>query len=111
MENNSIFLTVTQINEYAGFEAFRPGMRLRLRKDHDNPYDDEAIACFGCGGGKYGYVANSVRTVIRGTHSAGWLQHLFAEEAECTVRFVAEESAIAELDIPASDLPAGDIPF
>ena len=97
MDINSVFLTITAINEYAGFEAYRPGLRLKLRKDHDNAYDDEAIAVFGMNGGKYGYVANSVRTVVRGTHSAGWLQHLFKEETECIVRFVSDECAIAEL--------------
>lgn len=98
--NESVFLTVTKINAYAGSGLFRPGMKLKLKKDHDNPYDDEAIAVYGAQNAKFGYAANSTYTVCRGTHSAGYLQHLFEEEAECTVRFVAEDFAIAEF-IPA----------
>ncbi len=91
------YITIVHINEYAGCEAFRPGLKLRLRKEHDNCYDDEAVAVYGKSGARYGYVANSTRSVLRGTHSAGYIQHLFGEETECTVRFVSEEFAVAEL--------------
>ena len=91
-----LFLTVTRISSYAGCGLFRPGLRLKMRKDHNNPYDDEAIAVYGPNHAKYGYAANSTHTVCRGTHSAGYFQHVFEEEAECIVRFVAEDFAIAE---------------
>lgn len=94
--DETLFITITHISQYAGYEAFRPGMELRLKKEHDNPYDDEAVAVYKQTGEKYGYVANCTHTVCRGTHSAGYMAHYFREEAMCTVRFVSEEFAIAE---------------
>ena len=60
-----LFLTVTHINSYAGCGLFRPGMRLKLRKDHDNPYDDEAIAVYGK------HDANTAMRQTAPTQSAG----------------------------------------
>ena len=93
------FLTITHINDYAGTETFWPGMKLKLKMDHDNPYDDEAIAVYMNREIRCGWAANCTYTVCRGTRSAGYLQHLFEEEAACTVLFVAGEFAIAELDV------------
>lgn len=93
------YLTITHIDDYAGIESIRPGMKLRLKKDHDNPYDDEAIAVYLNREIRCGFAANCTHTVCRGTHSAGYLQHLFDEEAGCTVLFVAAEFAIAELGV------------
>ena len=76
---------------------YRPGRAFALKKDHDNLYDDEAIAVYTPKGVKAGYVANSVGTVARGTHSAGYIYPSFEEEAQCIVRFVTAECAVAEL--------------
>ncbi|MBR2812776.1 MAG: HIRAN domain-containing protein [Solobacterium sp.] len=94
--NKELYITISRISDYAGSEAFRPGMKLTLKKDHDNPYDDEAIAVYNdrC---KYGYVANCWHSVCRGTHSAGYIYLSMEEEAECRVCFVADEFAIAVL--------------
>ena len=92
------YLTITHIDDYAGSDAIRPGMKLKLKKDHHNPYDDEAILVCMDHNIRVGYAANSTCTVCRGTHSAGYLQHLFEEEAGCTVCFVGVDFAIAELD-------------
>ncbi len=90
------YMSIVHINSFAGIGMFRPGLILRLKKDHDNPYDDEAIAVYGSTGAKFGYVANSTHSVCRGTHSAGWFLHLFKEEAVCRVMFVADDFAIAQ---------------
>ena len=66
-----------------------------MKKDHDNPYDDEAIAVYGQHGNKIGYVANSVHTVCRGTGSAGFVYGCFEEETECIVRFIAADYGFA----------------
>ena len=96
------YITITHINDFYGFEYFRPGMILTLRKDHDNPYDDEAVTVF-MNEVKCGYVANSVATVCRGTHSAGFLQHLFNERMECIARFISEDFIIAELKLSTEE--------
>ena len=107
------YITVTRIEEYLGMEYFRPGMELFLKKDHDNPYDDEAIAVYAANHCKCGYVANSVCSVCRGTHSAGYIQHLIGEESSCSVRFVSDSFLIAELNSEQSDLtvPLGNDPI
>lgn len=93
-----MFITINHIEEFCVGSDCRPGIRLKLEKDHSNPYDDEAIAVYrnNC---KFGYVANSVSTVCRGTYSAGRLYDRFEEEAECVIRFAAVENdfVIAEI--------------
>ena len=96
--NPKVFITISHIDDYAGFESCRPDMAMVLRKDRSNPYDDEAIAVYTGKGAKLGYVANSVTTVCRGTHSAGRIYDLFQEDTTCIIRFVSSEGfAIAEL--------------
>ncbi len=96
----SQFITINHLEEFPGLNYLRPGMHLTLRKEHSNAYDDEAIAVYSDGGRRYGYVANSVCSVCRGTGSAGYIYHLFEEETRCTVRFISYENdfAIAEMD-------------
>lgn len=93
------YITVTRIDDYVGREYFRPGMELLLKKEFNNPYDDEAIAVYTSSINKCGYVANSVDSVCRGTHSAGYVHHLIVDEAICIVRFVCESCLIAELAV------------
>ena len=92
-----MFVTINHIDEYTGFEFYRPGLKLTLKKETDNSYDDEGIAVYSDKHVKFGYVANSVCTVCRGTYSAGRLYDLFEEATDCIVRFVAERFAIAEI--------------
>jgi len=49
------------------------------------------------GSSRIGYVANSIRTVARGTWSAGRAYDKIGEEGQCKVLFVMEECAIAEV--------------
>ncbi|MBR3142750.1 MAG: HIRAN domain-containing protein [Clostridiales bacterium] len=94
-----MFITINHIDDYCAVLDFFPGMTLTLRKDYENPYDDEAIAAYK-NGSKVGYVANSVSTVCRGTYSAGRIYDRFDKEAECVVRFVSTEYGflIAEIE-------------
>ena len=75
-------------------------MTLTLKKDYENPYDDEAIAAYK-NGSKVGYVANSVSTVCRGTYSAGRLYDRFDNEICCVIKFVSTEYGflIAEIKL------------
>lgn len=92
-----MFVTLTHLADFMGIEYFRPGMEILLRKDPDNLYDDEAIEVYGKEGQKLGYVANSVGTVARGTHSAGYVYDKIGDNAKCIIRFVTQEEAIAEI--------------
>ena len=94
-----MYITVTGMEYYACGGSVKMGQRLLLCKDRNNEYDDEAIRVLSEKKLKYGYVANSVGTVARGTHSAGYIYELFDEEIWCTVRFMINDSIIAELEL------------
>ena len=103
---NCQYITINHLEEFSALEYIRIGMHLKLKKDHSNPYDDEAIAVYSDSGRKYGYVANSVCSVCRGTGSAGYIYHQFEEETGCTVRFLAYQDgfAIAEMDMQTGSI-------
>ncbi|MCL6613463.1 MAG: HIRAN domain-containing protein [Firmicutes bacterium] len=92
------YVAVVGCRYYFGGEILRPGQVLRLVKEPDNPYDDEAIRVELPSVGRVGYLANSVHTVPRGCCSAGRIYDTFAEETTGTVRFVVGMTAIVELE-------------
>ena len=89
------FITINNFDLFDSTEFIRPGDQITLKKDHNNPYDDEAIIVMSSSGMKIGYVANSVSTVARGTYSAGRIYDQLDEESKGEIRFVLEEAAIA----------------
>lgn len=91
------YITVTGTNHYFGLEVFRVGQILCLKKDMDNTQDDEAIMVMSDAGVVYGYVANSVYSVARGTKSAGRIYDNFKETAKIEVCFITEKCVIAKL--------------
>ncbi len=92
-----MYITIAGANYYRGIEALKVGQVLVLKKDPDNIYDDESILVQSESGVKYGYVANSVHTVARGTHSAGFIYDSFEQKTKCRILFICGEKAIAEL--------------
>ena len=97
MEDNSIYITINHLEDYGCMPFLKPGEKLRLKKDKDNIYDDEAIIAYKENKTKVGYVANSVHTVARGTYSAGRLYDRIEEEIECVIKFLIEDILIAEI--------------
>ena len=97
MFNAKIYITVNHLDDFNTTYMFRIGDILTLKKDHDNCYDDEAIAAYSKHKTKCGYVANSVGSVCRGTYSAGRVYDKIPEECSCIVRFISEDHLIAEL--------------
>ena len=57
-------------------------MIVKLKKEPDNEYDNEAIKVKMKGLGKIGYVANSPRTVIGDCMSAGRLYDKISKKAK-----------------------------
>ena len=98
--HGGVYITISHLDDFLGSEYVRPSMRMKLIKDHDNPYDDEAICVYTERGGKCGFVANSVHSVCRGTYSAGHVYESFGEEAYCVIRFAGDNTAIAEMEFP-----------
>lgn len=87
-------------------EDVRVGDRFLLKKEVDNRYDDEAILAFDVTGSEdYAsnetpyddiscYVANSVKTVAKGTFSAGRIYDKFENALLVEAKFVLRDSAI-----------------
>ncbi|NBK97900.1 MAG: DNA-binding protein [Erysipelotrichia bacterium] len=93
-----VYITITGMQHYFGIEAFKIGQKIMLEKDVENDYDSEAVRVLSESGNKLGYVANSVYTVAKGTHSAGWIGHLIEEDKRLAkVMFITGHSVIAEI--------------
>ena len=99
-------LTIAGCNYYFGPEAFCVGQRLRLIKDTDNAFDDEAICVMNDTGVVLGHVANSIHTVARGTYSAGRIYDLIAEKQYVKVLYVIDKYIIAGLEEGGDQLEA-----
>lgn len=97
MKQKNKYITINHFDDCRGYLNFRVGDILTLKKDHNNDYDDEAIGVYKDNDYKYGYVANSVYTVARGTYSAGRIYDQLEEESKCIVRFITENMLIAEV--------------
>ena len=81
----SIYFTVTGLIHNVGQSFIEPGMKVLLEKEPSNEHDKEAIVVKMEALGKIGYVANSPRTVIGETFSAGRLYEKFKDQATATV--------------------------
>lgn len=77
---NSVLVTITGLTHYYGTKPFKVGAVIKLKKEYDNKYDDEAIRAQLPYIGTVGYVANSTYTVYSGTYSAG---RLYDKIGEC----------------------------
>ncbi len=62
------FITMNHFDLFDSTEFIRPGDQITLKKDLNNPYDNEAIVVRPASGIKVGYVANSVCTVAKGSY-------------------------------------------
>src|SRR5690625_130743 len=95
IEKNYVTVTGTKYNE--ANKTINVGDTVMFLKDYKNPYDDEAIAVFSEDKKQIGYVANSIRTVAKGTYSAGRLYDKFDNFAIGVIRFIVKDTAIVEV--------------
>lgn len=95
--DNKFYITVAGTEFRHGSDFLGKGDVLNLVKEPDNEYDTEAIAVKVEPLGKIGYVANSVRTRIGETMSAGRLYDKIGDEAKAIVVFVLEQGVVAEI--------------
>lgn len=100
---NRIYFTITGTCYRHGHEFFKPEMTVRLVKEPDNKYDKEAIKVELEGLGHVGYVANSPRTVVGESYSAGRLYDKIGDTAEGAVLYVLPEAVLCYVkeDIPS----------
>ena len=94
---NSVLVTITGLAHYYGTKPFKVGAVIKLKKEYDNKYDDEAIRAQLPYIGTVGYVANSTYTVYSGTYSAGRLYDKIGECACAKIILITHSSAVAEV--------------
>ena len=91
------YITITGTEYYFGNIVFKVGDVISCEKEVDNDYDEEAIKVMIKTFGKVGYVANSSRTVAKGTKSAGRIYDKVGDKFFVRVCFVTGGSVIAEV--------------
>lgn len=91
------YFTIAGCNHYYGNEYMKKGMKVKLVKEPDNEYDQEAIQVKIKGLGKVGYVANSSYTVKEKSMSAGRLYDKIGKKAKAKIVFILDGSAICEV--------------
>ncbi len=99
---SKIFFTITGTKYYYGQDIFAKDMRVKLVKDFDNEYDNEAIRVELEGLECVGHVANSPYTVIGESYSAGRLYDKIGDTAEGTVCYILPDGIVCCLN-DASD--------
>lgn len=97
MEEEDIYFTVNCVNMFNGIKPFKLNSIIKLVKEPENDYDDEAIRVELRYAGKSGYVANSVKTVARGTYSGGRLYDKILDNDYGKVMFILGDVIIAKL--------------
>lgn len=92
-----IYFTLTGTQYHYGKEFLEVGMRVMLEKEPDNEYDKEAIQVKVEGLGCIGYVANSPRTVVGESYSAGRLYDKIGDRAFVKVLYVMPTGVLCKL--------------
>ena len=92
-----MYFTLTGCNYYLGSDFLEKGMIVKLKKEPDNEYDNEAIKVKIKGLGKIGYVANSPRTVIGDCMSAGRLYDKISKKAKGQIIAVTDRGVICKV--------------
>ena len=93
-----IYFTITGTSHYFGSDFLKPGMKVKLQKDTQNEFDNEAIAVKMDGLGKIGYVANSSYTVLGESYSAGRLYDKINKKATGTILYVLDNGVLCRLN-------------
>ena len=90
-------ITITGLSFRYGTEFLEKGMKVKLVKEPDNEHDAEAIRVEYPGLGKVGYVANSTKTVIGESLSAGRLYDRIGKKAKAKVLIVFDNAAVCKV--------------
>lgn len=92
------YFTITGTNMRYGTDFLKADMKVTLEKEPDNDADNEAIKVTMPGLGTVGYVANSVRTRIGESASAGRIFDKIGDTATGTVVYVMGNGVLCTLD-------------
>lgn len=97
MKEENLYFTVNSVNMFNGIKPFKIGSIIKLVKEPENHYDSEAIRVELRYAGPSGYVANSVKTVAKGTYSGGRLYDKILEVDFGVVEFIINDVIIAKI--------------
>ena len=100
-----LWFTITGTCFCCGKDFLEKGMKVRLEKEPDNEYDREAIKVTMKGLGKIGYVANSPKTVIGESYSAGRLYDKIGNTAKGKVFMVTDRGVLCRLETERQEKP------
>ena len=92
-----IYFTLTGTDYYHGKGYLKNGMRIKLIKEPDNPYDSEAIRVEMAPLSKIGYGANNTKTVIGDSWSAGRMYDHIGKKADAVVKLVTERGVLCKV--------------
>lgn len=92
---DNYFVTITGVSNYYDKKPFEIGRVIRLTKDYENEYDQDAIKAELPYIGTIGYVANSPKTVFKGTQSASKMYDKIGDYTYAYVMFITHSSVIA----------------
>ena len=98
-----IWFTITGTGFRYGQDFLEKGMKVRLEKEPDNEYDREAIKVTMKGLGQIGYVANSPKTVIGESYSAGRLYDKIGDTAKGKVFMVMEKGVLCYTEVEGQE--------
>ena len=98
-----IWFTITGTGLRYGQDFLEKGMKVRLEKEPDNEYDREAIKVTMKGLGQIGYVANSPKTVIGESYSAGRLYDKIGDTAKGKVFMVMEKGVLCYTEVEGQE--------
>ena len=100
-----IWFTITGTCFHYGHDFLEKGMKVRLEKEPDNEYDREAIKVMMDGFGLVGYVANSPKTVIGESYSAGRLYDKIGDTAAGKGKYVTDRGVLCSLKLKGVQEP------
>lgn len=92
-----VLITITGLGYRYGTEFLEKGMKVKLVKEPDNEHDAEAIRVEYPGLSKIGYVANSAKTVIGESYSAGRLYDRIGKKAKAKVIIILDNAVICKV--------------
>lgn len=99
----TIYVTLTGTDFCCGLDFFRRHDALILKKEPKNEWDREAIAVYREGLGKVGYVANSPKTVLGESYSAGRLYDKIGKKATARVEVITDKGVLCKVKGPFKD--------
>lgn len=96
-------ITITGISYFIDSLDLEAHQKIILKKEPSNKYDKEAIGVYMNDTIQIGYVANSIRTVAKGTYSAGRLYDKIGDVALAEILIIINNTAIARLSVDTGE--------